>query len=169
MFAATHTEYVALHNDRAHMSGTDGPRKENDHEPTVRPWATSRPSQRKVLWPREFYAKTVTAAQDNAKALTEVAETAWGSTKMLNDKIVQNLTSNVEAAFATAQAMATAKSLSEIAKLQMDFIQKLATQATEQTKEFVDLSARATQHVFEKTQTIATKSFKSTSSDSSRE
>jgi phasin family protein len=79
---------------------------------------------------------------------------------MLNDKIVQNLTSNVEVAFATAQAMATAKSLSEIAKLQMDFIQKLATQATEQTKEFVDLSARATQHVFEK----ITKSFKSTSS-----
>jgi hypothetical protein len=65
--------------------------------------------------------------------------------------------------------MATAKSLSEIAKLQMDFIQKLATQATEQTKEFVDLSARATQQVFEKTQTIATKSFKSASSDSSRE
>jgi hypothetical protein len=68
-----------------------------------------------------------------------------------------------------ATTMATAKSLSEIAKLQMDFIQKLATQATEQTKEFVDLSARATQQVFEKTQTIATKSFKSASSDSSRE
>jgi hypothetical protein len=128
------------------------------------------PSQRQgVVATQEFYAKTVTAAQDNAKALTEVAETAWGSTKMLNDKIVQNLTSNVEAAFATAQAMETAKSLSEIAKLQTDFIQKLATQATEQTKEFADLSARATQHVFEKTQTIATKSFKSTSSDSSRE
>jgi hypothetical protein len=126
-------------------------------------------TEKGVVATQEFYAKTVTAAQDNAKALTEVAETAWGSTKMLNDKIVQNLTSNVEAAFATAQAMATAKSLSEIAKLQMDFIQKLATQATEQTKEFVDLSARATQHVFEKTQTIATKSFKSTSSDRSRE
>jgi hypothetical protein len=68
-----------------------------------------------------------------------------------------------------ATTIATAKSLSEIAKLQMDFIQKLATQATEQTKEFVDLSARATQQVFEKTQTIATKSFKSASSDSSRE
>jgi hypothetical protein len=88
---------------------------------------------------------------------------------MLNGKIVQNLTSNVEVAFATAQAMATAKSLSELGKLQIDFIQKLATQATEQTKEFVDLSARATQHVFEKTQIIATKWFKSTSSDSSRE
>ena len=122
-------------------------------------------TEKGVVATQEFYAKTVTAAQDNAKALTEVAETAWGSTKMLNDKIVQNLTSNVEVAFATAQAMATAKSLSEIAKLQMDFIQKLATQATEQTKEFADLSARAVQHVFEKTQIIATKSFKSTSSE----
>jgi hypothetical protein len=45
-------------------------------------------TEKGVVATHEFYAKTVTAAQDNAKALTEVAETAWGSTKMLNDKIV---------------------------------------------------------------------------------
>jgi hypothetical protein len=38
-----------------------------------------------VVATQEFYAKTVTAAQDNAKALIEVAETAWGSIKMLQD------------------------------------------------------------------------------------
>jgi hypothetical protein len=119
-------------------------------------------TEKGVVATQEFCAKTAATAQDNAKALTEVAETAWGSSKMLNEKIVQNLTSNVETVFATAQAMANAKSLPEIAKLQMDFIQKLAAQTAEQTKEFVDLSTRATQHVFEKTQSIATKSFKPT-------
>ena len=93
--------------------------------------------------------------------MNEIADTAWGSTKMLNEKIVQNLTANAEAAFSAAQAIATAKSLSEIAKLQSEFVQKFAAQATEQTKEFFDLSTRATQHLFEKAQSAATKSFKS--------
>ena len=74
--------------------------------------------------------------------MNEIADTAWGSTKMLNEKIVQNLTANAEAAFSAAQAIATAKSLPEIAKLQSEFVQKFAAQATEQTKEFFDLSTR---------------------------
>ena len=81
---------------------------------------------------------------------------------MLNEKIVQNLTANAEAAFSAAQAIAIAKSLPEIAKLQSEFVQKFAAQATEQTKEFFDLSTRATRHLFEKAQSAATKSFKTT-------
>ena len=65
---------------------------------------------------QEFYAKTVAART----TLGADSRRRRGSTKMLNDKIVE-LTSNVEVAFATV-TMATAKSLSEIAKLQMDFI-----------------------------------------------
>ena len=94
--------------------------------------------------------------------MTEIADTAWGSTKMLNDKIAQNLAANAEAAFSAAQAIAAAKSLPEIAKLQSEYVQKFAAKAAEQTKEFFDLSARATQHVFEKAQAAATKSFKPT-------
>ena len=94
--------------------------------------------------------------------MTEIADTAWGSTKMLNDKIGQNLAANAEAAFTAAQAIATAKSLPEIAKLQSEYVQKFAAKATEQTREFFDLSARATQHLFEKAQAAATKSFKPT-------
>jgi len=110
---------------------------------------------------QEFYTKTAAAAQDGAKVVTEIADTAWGSTKMLNEKLVQNLTANAEAAFNAAQAMATAKSLPELAKLQSEFAQKFAAQAAEQTKEFFDLSSRATQHLFEKAQAAASKSFKS--------
>jgi phasin family protein len=117
-------------------------------------------AQQSVAASKEVYAKAAAAAQDGAKALTEIADTAWGSTKMLNEKVVQNLFANVEAAFTAAQAMATAKSLPEIAQLQSDYVQKLAAQATEQTKEFVDLSTRATQHVFEKMQAVTSKSFK---------
>ena len=117
-------------------------------------------AQQSVAASQEIYAKTAAAAQDGAKVLTEIADTAWGSTKMLNEKAVQNIKANFEAAFATAQKMATAKSLPEIAKLQSDYLQKIAAQVTEQTKEFVDLSTRATQHVFEKVQAASTKSFK---------
>jgi hypothetical protein len=117
-------------------------------------------AQQGVAASKEFYEKSASAAQDGAKAMTEFADTAWGSTKMLNEKLVQNLMTNTEAAFDAAQAIATAKSLPEIAKLQGEFAQKFAAQAAEQTKEFWDLSARATQHLFEQAQAAASKSFK---------
>jgi phasin family protein len=119
-------------------------------------------AQQSVAASQEMYAKTAAAAQDGVKILTEIADTAWGSTKMLTEKAVQNTTANFEATFATAQKMASAKSLPEIAKLQSDYLQKIAAQVTEQTKEFVDLSTRATQHVVEKVQAATTKSFKPT-------
>ena len=114
-------------------------------------------AQQGVAASKDFYSKTAAAAQDGAKVMTEIADTAWGSTKLLNEKLVQNVTSNLEIAFAAARAIATAKSLPEIGKIQTEFLQKLAAQATEQTKEFVDLSTRASQHIFEKTQAAATK------------
>jgi hypothetical protein len=119
-------------------------------------------AQQGVAATQEIYTKTATAAQDGAKALAEIAETVWGSTRMLNEKVVQNMTANVETAFTVAHSMATAKSLPEFAKIQSDYLQKIAAQASEQTKAYYDLSTRATQHVFEKMQDAATKSFKST-------
>ena len=106
-------------------------------------------AQQGVAKTHEFYTKSAATAQENAKVLTEVAETAWGSTKMLNEKLVQNFTANIEASFVVAHAIAKAQSLPEALKLQTEFFQKLAAQTTEQTKEFFDLSTRATQHVFE--------------------
>ena len=119
-------------------------------------------AQQGVAASKEFYSKAAATAQDGAKAMNEVADTAWGSTKMLNEKIVQNMAANAEAAFNAAHAIATAKSLPEIAKIQSEFVQKFAAQAAEPTREFVDLSTRATQHLLEKAQFAATKSFKST-------
>jgi phasin family protein len=117
-------------------------------------------AQQGVAKTHEFYTKSAATAQESAKVLTEVAETAWGSTKMLNEKLVQNFTANIEASFVVAHAIAKAQSLPEALKLQTEFFQKLATQTSEQTKEFFDLSTRATQHVFEQVQAGATKAMK---------
>jgi phasin family protein len=119
-------------------------------------------AQQGVVATQKIYVKTAAAAHDGAKAFTEIADTAWGSTKLLNEMVVQNVTTNFEAAFEAAQKIATAKSLPEIMKLQTEYFQKFVVQASEQTKEFVDLSTRATQHVFEKAQAASTKSFKPT-------
>ena len=117
-------------------------------------------AQQGVAQSKELFSKSTTAAQDGAKAMTEIADTAWGSTKMLHEKLLQNAHATAEATFAAAQAIAGAKSLPEIAKLQSEFFQKFSSQAQEQTKEFFDLSARATQHVLEKVQAAATKTMK---------
>ena len=118
-------------------------------------------AQQSVAKSRELYRQSLAAAQGGAKVLTEAAETTWGSAKLLNDKIIQNMTANAEAAFSAAEAIARARSLPEVAKLQGDFLQMLFVVTGEQMKEFVDLSARATQHVFETMQVAASRSMKS--------
>jgi len=109
-------------------------------------------AEKTVTTSKEFYDKAARAAQDGAKALTEIAEAAWGNTKLINEKWAQNVAANVEVAFQAAQELASAKSLPEIGKIQTEFVQKLTRQATEQTKEMVDLSTRAGQHLLEKAQ-----------------
>src|SRR4029079_4675087 len=89
-------------------------------------------AQQGVAKTHEFYTKSAATAQESAKVLTEVAETAWGSTKMRSEKLVQNVTANIEASFVVAHAIAKAQSLPEALKLQTEFFQKLAAQTTEQ-------------------------------------
>jgi phasin family protein len=104
--------------------------------------------------------KFAALATDRAKVITEITDTAWGNTKIVNDRIMQNMTRNIDIAFAAARDIAAAKSLPEMVKLQSDYLKMLSAQVTEQTKELADLSARATQQVFEKVQAAAIKPFK---------
>jgi hypothetical protein len=112
-------------------------------------------AQESVARSREFYRQSAAAAQHGARLFAEVAETTWGSAKLLNDKVAQNVASNTEAAFNAAEACAKAGSLLEIATLQGNFLRQLVATTNEQTKEFVDLSTRATQHVLETMQGAA--------------
>jgi hypothetical protein len=118
-------------------------------------------AQQSVAKSWELYRQSLAAAQGGAKIFTEVAETTWGSAKLLNDRIIQNMTANAEAAFSAAEAIASARSLPEAAKLQGEFLQMLFLATGEQLKEFADLSARAAQHVLETMHVAASRSLKS--------
>ena|SRR5262252_6412098 len=99
-------------------------------------------AEKTVATSKDFYDKAATFALESAKMATELANTVWGSTKLLNEKVTQYVSANVEAGFAAAHQVTVAKSLPEIGKIQA-----------------ADLSTRATQHLFEKAQP-ATKNFK---------
>jgi hypothetical protein len=106
-------------------------------------------AQETVARSRDIYCKSAAAAQGGIRIFTEVAETAWSTARLLNDKVVRNVVSNTESAFNAAEACAKANSLLEIMTLQGEYSRLLLAAASEQTKEFFDLSARATQHVVE--------------------
>jgi hypothetical protein len=106
-------------------------------------------AQESVARSREIYRVSASAAQGGARLFVEVAETAWGSAKLLNDKLARNVASNAAAAFGAAEACAKAGSLMELATLQGNFLQQLLATTSEQTREFIDLSTRATQRVLE--------------------
>ena len=116
-------------------------------------------SENAVAASKGFYDQATAAGLEHTKMLTSIADTAWGSTKMLNEKLAQNVISNIEATFAAAQLMAGAKSLPEIAKLQREFVQKFAAQSIQQTTELFDLSTRVPQHVLETAQGLNAKPF----------
>jgi phasin family protein len=116
-------------------------------------------SENAVAANKGFCDQAAAAGLEQTKVLTDIADTAWGSTKMLNEKVAQNVISNIEATFAAAQLMTGAKSLPEIAKLQREFVQKFAAQSMQQTTELFDLSTRASQHVLEKVQALNAKPF----------
>ena len=115
-------------------------------------------SENAVATSKGFYDQATAAALGQTKALTDNAETAWGSTKTLNEQVAQNVISNIEATFAAAQLMSGAKSLPEIAKLQREFLQNFAAQSMQQTTELFDLSTRASRNVLEKIQALNAKS-----------
>jgi hypothetical protein len=100
-------------------------------------------------WAQEFYRQSAAASHGGARLWVDVAETAWSSVKLLNDKVVRSLAENAEAAFEAAEACARADSLDAIVALQGDFVRRLLARTSEQTREFIDLSVRASQHLLE--------------------
>lgn len=106
-------------------------------------------AQQGFRWAQEFYRRSAAASHGSARLWADVAETAWSSVKLLNDNVVRSLTANAEAAFDAAEACARADSLDTIVALQGDFVRRLLAQTGEQTREYIDLSVRASQHLLE--------------------
>lgn len=110
-----------------------------------------------IAFARECYDMSTSSAQEGAKALAEVVETIWGSTKLLHMRMLQNLAVHANAVFIAAHAITQAKSVPEVVQLQSELCLQGLMTTSDQAKEFVDLSARAGQHVIETTLSAATR------------
>ena len=108
---------------------------------------------------REVYEKATTAAQGQAKVAEELMLAGQASAKVIGSKLIENTATNAEAAFEAAQAMARAKSLPELARLQAEFMQKQMAIAGVQTRELFELSSRVAKETMSTVNAAATKSF----------
>lgn len=107
----------------------------------------------------EAYVKISDAAVDGAKTAEEVISVAQVGAKELGEKAVENFTANTQAAFDAAQAIASASTIPEAAKLQADFFQQQLATAGAQTKEFFELSTKLTQETFQTMNSATAKTF----------
>jgi hypothetical protein len=112
-------------------------------------------AEKSVASSKALFDKASAVAAGGARGLTDVADTAWSGTKVLNEKIAQNVAANVSSAFAAAETMASAKSLAEVVTIQAEYVKEAAARAEAQTKEFVDLSTRAAHYVLEKARAVS--------------
>ena len=108
---------------------------------------------------RETCRKTNTVAKDSAKVLEDVVLTAQAGAKALGEKVISNASANGEAAFNAALAMARARTLPEIARLQADFMQQQLAIANAQTQYLFKLSAKIAMETLETVNAAATKTF----------
>ena len=108
---------------------------------------------------RETYDKFSTVAKDNAKVLEEVTVAAFAGAKSISDKVLKNTESNTEAAFEAAKALARAKTLPELIRLQSGFVQQQFAVAGAQSKELFELSTKFAQQTIESLNAAATKTF----------
>jgi phasin len=108
---------------------------------------------------RETYGKLNTVAKDGAKVLEEVMVTAHAGAKSIGEKVLKNTEANTEAVFEAAQAIARAKTLPELLRLQTAFVQQQFSVAGSQSKELFELSTKVAQQTIESLNSAATKTF----------
>lgn len=108
---------------------------------------------------REAYGKFTTVAKDGAKVFEDVVLTAQAGAKTIGEKVLRNAEINTEAAFDAAQAIARAKTIPEVARLQTSFLQQQLAVAGAQTKELFELSTKIAQQTLETMNSAATKTF----------
>ncbi len=108
---------------------------------------------------RTAFEKVQVASKDNVKAVEELVSATTDGAKTIGEKVLRNTELNAEAAFDAAEAIARAKTLPEIARLQSSFIQQQMAVAGAQTKELFELTTKVAQQSFETVNAISTKTF----------
>jgi phasin len=108
---------------------------------------------------REAFDKLQTVSKDGVKTMENVVLTAQAGARTIGEKVLRNVEINAEAAFDAAEAIAKAKTVPELLKLQSSFFQQQLTASANQTKELFELSAKIAQQTFETMNAAAAKSF----------
>ncbi len=108
---------------------------------------------------RDAYEKFNGVAQDGVKVFEDVVITSQAGVKTIGEKIFKNTTTNTQAAFDVAEAIARARSLPEVLRLQADFAQQQFAATSAQTKELFELSTKVAKETVETMNAAATKSF----------
>ena len=94
---------------------------------------------------RSSYGKATAYTKENVKVFEEVLTATQESAKTIGEKVLRNVEANAEAAFAAAEAIARAKTLPEMFRLQAEFLQKQFSAASTQGKELLELSSKHAQ------------------------
>ncbi|MEO8420233.1 MAG: phasin family protein [Hyphomicrobium sp.] len=116
-------------------------------------------AEESVAKTRDAYAKINAATQDGVKAVEEIVLAAQAGAKSFSEKFIHAATVNAEAVFDAAEAIAKAKTLPEVARLQADFFKQQMAAASSQTKEFFELSSKISRQTLESMNSAAAKSF----------
>lgn len=107
---------------------------------------------------RKAYEKATSLAESGAKVVEELISATQTGTRTIVDKVSENTRSNIETAFATAGALAAAKSVPELMRLQGEYVQQQVSAAADQAKELLELSAKVAKDTYDAMNTAATKS-----------
>lgn len=116
-------------------------------------------AEESVAKTRDAYTKFNAAAHDSVKAVSEIMLAAQTGAKTFGEKLLHAASVNAEAAFDAAEAIARAKTVPEVARLQADFIKQQLATASSQTKEFFELSSKISRQTLESMNSAATKTF----------
>jgi phasin len=100
-------------------------------------------AEKGVVQSKEVLAKFQSGAEDTQKVLKSTFETARSVGNELSLKTIAALRANAEADFSHLEALAGAKSLSEVVELQTTFLRRRVEMGVEQAKEFQTLTAKA--------------------------
>ena len=93
---------------------------------------------------REVFSTASEAASVN-RAVAPRCFANYEAAQQIADKCVENVTSNVEAAFDAARAMAASKTIPEASAVYRDFLHERFAATISQTKELCTLSSRLLQ------------------------
>jgi len=109
---------------------------------------------------KEAYAKLKTGAEEAQKTIETSFETARSVSSELSLKAIAALRTNAETGFAHLEALAGAKSLSEIVELQSAYLRKRVELTVEQAKDFQSVASKAAEDVTKPVKTAFEKALK---------